>query len=278
MDHSCAWAVSTKSASEEEEINVVLLCTETNTTRQGTVSASPGTAHADGLPLSALKERVEAKFSIPACVQTLTCEGYSYGDGTTLEKAGLRAGDSVHVSYSSEGDCKEIDIVVRWFKEIRQLLQARHFPISSHLSYDLDELLRVGISEEQVEKLAFEYLFPWENARKYANKLHFVSCGGLEAVMEIYGILHQFPWSRCPLKLKYMEYGILRILWNLSETFALRRQILQHDGLSLCMGSLLRQKLEEGEAIEDKTEDPNQPTYKWLLVENIGGALGLLCK
>ena len=277
MDRSCALEVSTKS--EEEQINVVLLCTETNATRQGTVGLrGPEGTTAPGLTLSALKERVEAKFSIPACVQTLTCEGYGYGDRTTLEKAGLRAGDSVHVSYSSEGDCKEIDEVVRWFQEIRQILGMRHPAVSSYLSYDLDELLRVGISEEWVEKLAFEYLFPWENSRKYANKLHFVSCGGLEAVMEIYAILHRCPWNRCPVKLKYLEYGILRILWNLSETFALRRQILRHDGLSLCIASLLRQKLEEGEAIEDKVEESNQPTFNWLLVENIGGALGLLCK
>lgn len=227
-----------------------------------------------------IKEKVEEEFSIPICVQDLRYETYGLSDGTLLETARIRSGDSFLITYSAEGDCQEIKRVVRWFALVRKYLIAED-PIlrTNPMSYDFEDLITLGINEELIENLAFKYLFPWLDARKYANKLHFVQYGGLDVVMDVYAALHHHPWKECVLKLKYVEYGILRVLWNLSETFELRRLIMWHnDGLVLCIKSLLRQKLEEGKAIEDETDAESHRAISWVLVENIGAALGLLCK
>ena len=94
-------------------------------------------------------------------------------------------------------------------------------------------------------------------------------------MMDVYASLHQNSWDNSIQLLKYLENAIIRVLWNLSETFQLRRQIMSHnDGLGMCMKSLLRQMLEEGKVVEDK-QDPNSSA---VLLDTIEGALGLLCK
>lgn len=252
-----------------------LSCMETSLSSNHTVSFPD-------LPktVSSVKEKVEDQFSIPVCVQSLSYETNLLSDDTRLEQFKIRSGDKFVVKYSSEGDCKGINEIVSWFGIVRTYVLAEDPSISHPSSEVFEDILTLGIDKEHIEKMAFEYLFPWLDARKYANKLHFVHCGGLDMVMDIYEAILDHPWETCVLKLKYMEYGILRILWNLSETFELRRLILRQNniGLSLCIKSLLRQKLEEGEAIEDLTKVASHRTNSWVLVENIGAALGLLCK
>lgn len=253
--------------------HVDLFCTETSLTSNRAISFPdcPKT-------VLSIKEKVEDKFSIPVCVQSLSYETNPLSDDATLEQSKIRAGDRFEVKYSSEGDCKGINEIVSWFGLVKMYLLAEDPSIAHPLSDSFEDVLMLGIEEELVEKLAFDYLFPWLDARKYANKLHFVHCGGLNVVMEVYEAILARHWKTCVLKLKYVEYGILRILWNLSETMELRRLILRHNnnGLSLCIKSLLRQKLQEGETIEDNTG--GHQAYSWVLVENIGAALGLLCK
>lgn len=253
---------------------IELFCTETNLAENQALSFSE-------LPKTALrvKERVEDQFCIPVCVQSLSYETHHLSDDTTLEEARIRAGDKFLVKYSSKANCKEIDEVVAWFGMVKTYLLAENPSLDNPLSQDFEDTLMQGMREEFIENMAFKYLFPWLDAKKYANKLYFVYSGGLGVVMDIYAAVHCHPWDKCLLKLKYLEYGILRILWNLSETFELRRLILQHNnGLSLCIKSLLRQKVEEGKAIEDTTMMESHQTNSWVLVENIGAALGLLCK
>lgn len=266
----------TSSQAEDRSVifNVELLCTETNLTSHRTISFSD-------LPETVLniKEKVQDQFSIPVCVQSLSYEANRLSDDTNLKLASIRSGDKFVVKYSSEGDCKGINEIVYWFEVVKMHLLVEDPTISRPLSPNFEDVLLLGIEEELIEKMAFEYLFPWLDAKKYANKLHFVHCGGLDVVMDVYEAILAHSWETCLLKLKYVEYGILRILWNLSETFELRRLIIRHnDGLSLCIKSLLRQKLEEGERIEDRTEVATHRANSWVLVENIGAALGLLCK
>ena len=253
---------------------VELFCTETNLARRVAISY-PDPAR-QPVALLDVKKKVQDEFGIPVCVQSLLYEGHGHGDETTLARAGVRSGDAFQVRYASEGDCKAIEYVTGWFATVWMHLASTTPSLTTPMQPALNEVLSLGIEEELIEKLAFEYLFPWLDARKYANKLHFVACGGLEVVMRVYAAIQRHPWERSHLKLKYMEYGILRVLWNLSETFELRRQILEQGGLELCMVSLLRRRLEEGNEIVD--EQPQHRAHSWVLVENIGAALGLLCK
>lgn len=227
-----------------------------------------------------IRKKVEEDFNIPVCVQSLTYEGYPLSDDTNLELYRIRSGDTFSITYLAEGDCKDIDTIVKWFKQVKMYLESEDPTLSNmRLSHDFDDILTIGINERVIENLAFELLFPWLDPNKYVNKLYFVDIGGLDTIMDVYVAILRHPWTDCLLKLKYIEQGILRILWNLSETFDLRRQIIaRNNGLDLCMRSLMREKVVEGEEIRERTEAVTHRNNQWVLVENIGAALGLLCK
>lgn len=224
-----------------------------------------------------LKSAIEAQCSIPACVQTLTFESHPLVSDNDVRTARVRSGDTIHVSYLSEGDCEDILQVISWMGVILATLKHESPSVDRGMSEGLNELVTYGIEFELIENLAFEHFYPWLDARKYANKLHFVCNGGLEIMMELYSLLQRETWGQCLLKMKYLEYGILRVLWNLSETFALRRAIISLGGLDMCMRSLLRESVIKGEAIVDR-QSPRGTNHDWILVENIGAALGTLCK
>lgn len=252
--------------------NLELFCTLTGHTLHRSLSfpeKSPPKTVAE------LKDKIEENFSIPVCVQKLKYEDHLLGDGTSLEMMKIRSEDTFHVAYSSEGNCKEIFGIVTWFGVIRESLATTIPSKTIPISAELRDLIYYGYDEELVDDLAYKYLFPWLDPKKYTNRLYFVQSGGLEAMMDVYAALHQNTWKDTVLLLKYLENGIIRVLWNLSETFQLRRQIMSHrDGLGMCMKSLLRQDLEERKAIIDEV-NPNESD---VLMDTIEGALGLLCK
>ena len=253
---------------------VELFCSSADTTRMEKIAF--GRSEREPIVVQDIMKKVEVNFSIPACVQNVAYEGHPLAKETLLKDARIRHGDSFRVEYSSEGDCDEILTVSKWFSKVRSHLKLEDPSISSNnMSPALDHLLLTGISEEIIENLAFKYLYPWLDARKYANKLFFVSCGGLSEMMEIYTQILTHPWNKCVIKVQCLEYSILRVLWNLSETFDLRRQMLSHNCLELCMQSLLREKMSlKADMLANNSNDFSQT----VLIENIGAALGFLCK
>lgn len=251
--------------------NLELFCSQNKHTRQATVTFPEDTPPST---VASLKEKIQDLYSIPVCVQSLRYEGHLLGDGTSLEMMKVRSGDTFHVTYSSEGDCKGILEAVEWLTLVREGLVTEVPSKSKPFSIALEDLIIYGFNEELIDDLAYKYLFPWLDPKKYTNRLYFVQCGGLEVMMDVYASLHQNPWSDCLLILKYVENAIIRVLWNLSETFKLRRLIMSYGGLGMCMKSLLRKTLEERKVIEDETE----PNASSVLTDTIEGALGLLCK
>ena len=224
-----------------------------------------------------LKSVIETECDIPACVQNLSFETHPLTGKDDVKLARVRSGDTINVQYLSEGDCKGIVQITSWMGLLLATLKQESPSITQGISENLNDLVTHGIEFELIENLAFDYFFPWLDAKKYANKLHFVSNGGLEIMMELYSLLQRESWGRCLLKMKYLEYGILRVLWNLSETFALRRAIIRLGGLKMCMSSLLRDEIMKGEAIVDR-QSPRGANQDWILIETIAGALGTLCK
>ncbi len=253
--------------------NLELSCTQTGHSQHGTLTFpedSPPTT------VAKLKDKIEEEFSIPVCVQSIRYEGHLLGDSTSLETMRIRPGDTFHVTYSSKGDCREIYSTVTWFALIRGSLGVEAPSTITSISFEFKNLVLHGFTEELVDDLAYKHLFPWLDPQKYTNRLYFVQCGGLETMMDVYASLNQTPWKDTPLLLKYLENGIIRVLWNLSETFQLRRLIMSHNnGLGMCMRSLLRQTLEERKAIEDESDLVHG---SGILMDTIEGALGLLCK
>ena len=262
--------------SEEDTIffKVKLLCTDTKTTSNGVIGFPD-------LPKKILhiKEKVEDECSISVCVQNLTYERHTLSNSTTLDQARIRSGDKFLVEYLSETDTLEINKVVLWFEALKKYIRIEDPSIYNPISFNFEELVMLGIRQEFIEKMAFRFLRPWLNARNYANKLHYVYCGGLDEMMEVYAAIHAHQWKANVLEVKFVEQGILRILWSLVETFQLRREILRRKGgLNLCVKSFLRLKVEEGKPIADTTRVALHQANSWILVQNIAAALGLLSR
>ena len=254
--------------------NLELHCTKTSAVDQKQIEFA-------SLPKTVrdVKMKIENNYNIPVCTQTLSFESQVLSDDTNLECVRIRSGDTFRVSYYADGNCAEILKVIGWFKVLLAALRVENPSISEGISFELERLLAMGLEEKHMDNLAFEYFDPWLDARTYVNKLHFVHNDGVEVIMSIYSLLFRHPWPNCRLKLKYLERDILTVLGNLSETFALRRLITKHNGLQLCMKSLLRKKLEEGQPIKDRETPGHQVMHQdWILTSNLMVALGTLCK
>lgn len=253
-------------------LQLVLKCTDnlSVTTKEICLPALPSTTQE-------LKSAIERTCNVPACVQDLSFESHPLVAKDDVKLARIRNGDTINVQYLAEGDCTEVVQIIIWMGGILAVLKQESPSITRGISESLDGLVTHGIEHELIENLAFDYFFPWLDAKKYVNKLHFVNNGGLEIMMELYSLLQRESWGVCLLKMKYLEYGVLRVLWNLSETFPLRRAIVQLGGLEMCMCSLMREGVVKGEAIVDR-HSPRGANQDWILIENIGAALGTLCK
>jgi hypothetical protein len=221
-----------------------------------------------------VKERIEEQFSISVCSQTLLFENYPLGNNCNLDKAKIRSGDKLVIEYTSKTDLLDINHVVLWFEAMQKYFNVEYPSTFKPVSFYYEELVTLGKRDELYDKMVLQFLRPWHNERTYANKIHFVYVGGLDEMMEAYATISANKWNGMILDIKFMEHGILRILWSLSETFQLRREILRRrNGLSLCMKSFLRQQVKPGKPIEDQT---NRQDSSWVLVQNIGTALGVL--
>ncbi len=219
--------------------------------------------------IATIKEKVEQNFNIPVCVQSLSYDSCPLNDDASLEAMRIRSGDTLHITYPARGNCREIKAIVTWFEQVRDFLLTEDPKISNgRLSLRFSDLLTYGIDQNLMEDMAFKY-FLWQNQSSYVNKKYFLSCGGLKIVMDMYAALLRHSWNDSLIELKYM---ILHILSRLAETIELRRLIVSHNGLELCIQSLLREKAVAGEYIVDN-EDGD--TNSCVLVE---GALEFLCK
>lgn len=253
-------------------LKLLLKCTDTQSERLKEISLPnlPSTTEE-------LKSAIESSCSVPACVQDLSFECHPLTGTHDVKLARIRSGDTITVKYLAEGNCQEILEIISWMGVVRAILKQEKPSVTRGISECLYELLTSAIEFRYMENLAFDYLYPWLDAKKYANKLFFLSNGGLHIMMELYSLLVRESWKMQLLKMKHLEYGILRVLWNFSETFSLRREIIRLGGLEMCMQSLMRENVVKGEAIIDR-QSPRDAFKDWILVENLGAALGTLCK
>lgn len=260
------------SASSVSSFQLELVCSTTKKSRQCTLSISEDISRAT---VSTIKKKIEEEYSIPACVQTLQYEKHIFSNDTNLATMKIRSGDAFHVSYLSEGDCKWINGVVKWFTQIKDCLSTEDSSSAEPISNQLESLLLFGFTEGFINSFAYSYLLPWKDSRKYTNRLYTVQSGGLQTITDVYTLLLKISWKDSHIFLRFLESGILSILWNMAETFELRRAIKSHnDGLGMCMKSLLRAPVEEGGAIVDISK----PSASHVLADTIKNALGLLCK
>ncbi len=246
--------------------NVFLHCSTTEETEQQVVRF-------ESAPLNILdvKMQIEEQFSIAACVQVISYEGHTLKDDTVLTSLRVRDGDTFNVKYLEKGHCSDINKVIAWMKDTVAALQ------QAEISKQANELLVEGMQNDYVGSLAQEYFYPWLDPVRYANKLHFVYRGGVDLLMDLHAALNQRKWSKRNSNSQFIEYCLLRAIWNFSETFPLRRAICKRNGIDKCIQSMLHYKQEDGHTFKDlirNDESFNGP----LLRETIVGGLGSLCK
>lgn len=231
--------------------NVVLHCTETNSTTTGSVNFKTP-------PRTALdvKRAVQFAHSIPTCVQTLTYDSTELRDGDTLDSS-LRSGDTFRISYQAEAKCADIADCIDWLNTLKKSVEddKRLLPVGD-MSSQTSMLVSLGATEGMTDNLSIQFFYPWSDKVKYVNKLHFLATGGLQVLTALHAQLVDVPWERLPYKLRYIEYVCVQSIANFSQTFPLRRMAVKEGALENCVKSLLRKKLVKGEVPTD-TDHPN---------------------
>ena len=210
-----------------------LICEGTKTTevRSFTLKSQPST-------FLDIKRAIEKEFSIPVCVQRLSHQSCVVMDLDNPVLSYVRSGDTFTVCYPSRGDCVRVVKVIEWLK---RLVNA----ISHRLQYG------AVVSKEYHTLLSMEYadvskdfclclIYPWTDQTKYVNKLHFDSLGGVELALNLYKSLETARQKNVALfRRDYLEIHCALFVANFTQTFPLRRRIIQHGGLELSIETFL---------------------------------------
>ena len=232
-------------------LNVLLNCelTKSSETKQ---------VHFQSLPTTPLeiKKKIEEDFSIPSCVQTLHYQSMILKDSDQLQHTHFRSGDTFTVDYPIEGECKMVQNVIQWMREILDLLQIldEASPLTDEEREDelilstvskIERLTIVGDTDGTLDALFMRMFYPWKNMKKYVNKLYFHQKGGLEVLIKIYNLLVSNEWGDLGIDdhLLDLEHHCVGALTNYVESFALSRQVMKLGGLETFLKSLLRKKL-----------------------------------
>ena len=239
-------------SNEDFSLSIVLNCehTKSSVTKQ---------VHFQSLPITPLeiKKKIEEDFSIPSCVQTLHYQSMTLKDSDQLQGTHFRSEDTFTVDYPIEGECEMVKNVIKWLKELQELLttiaddkstsgEKQDVSMFLHL-FKFQELVLEGDKEGITRALSLTLFTPWKEKTKQVNHYYFQQEGGLEVLMKVYGLLVDnkqlnlaIPQQKYRL---YMEYHCAWAVSNYVQTFALRRQVTKLGGLEMCMKTLLRTKM-----------------------------------
>ena len=234
-------------ADDEVLLNIVLSCEQTT-------SSGIKQVHFKSLPTTPLeiKKKIEEDFSIPSCVQTLHYQSMILKDSDQLQCTHFRSGDTLTVNYPIEAECKMTQNVLKWLKELYDLLKSCDSESDVLSSSKIDTLILEGERNNTVQDLSRNLFIPWSNKRKLMNKFYFQHEGGLDILMKVYGILVSKEWG---------EHGIFEenhidlertcswAICNCIQTFPLRRQVFKLGGLEMCSTTLLRRQLQGDDGI-----------------------------
>lgn len=223
-----------------------------------------------------IKLLVEKRFSIPVCVQTVRHSStVLLRDTARLSSLRLRSGDTLHVVYYAPAHVELQLTVIAWLKELVVTLKLEGLPSREKPgTAQLDDT----VSKRMLEYFGTIAFIPWGSPVKQTNKIFFVKNGGLDLMIQLYKILLSQPWSERTLDFKMLEYKLVSTIWNLCESFQVRRYILSQGGLDMCLQSLLCVVVDDEFLIDDKCPTSGYLTrhHSNIAQDNITCALGLL--
>lgn len=228
-----------------------------------------------------IQTRIEKDLQIPAVLQIVQVGAATLDASTELNKLRLRNHDTITVKYFAMAECSDVDNCIGWFKILVDTLNKYGMPqkTSGLSSLEVQQLLDIITQDEQfILDLGFHLFLPWMKPEKYANKLYFINKNGLDVMMELYSLLLSVPWYQLPMKLQIVQCEMLCALWNLAETFPLRREILKHGGLEKCVRSLVQVRVKPEMFTEINEHCSVEQQQHLVLYETIGAALGTLSK
>ena len=235
-------------AEDKVVLNILLNCEETK-------SSETKQVHFKSLPTTPLeiKKKIEEDFSIPSCVQTLHYQSMILKDSDQLQYTHIRSGDTFTVDYPIEAECEMVKTVIKWLKQLLELLKSI---VDSYTDEedDLEDLLLEGETNKTVEALCYRLFTPWEDKKKLMNKFYFQYEGGLDVLMKVYRILVSKEWGDLGIDTEfhiYLERKCALAISNYPQTISLRRQVGQLGGLEMCTTTLLRRQLRGHQYIPD---------------------------
>ena len=233
-------------------LNILLNCELTN-------SSETKQVHFQSLPTTPLeiKKKIEENFSIPSCVQTLHYQSMILKDSDQLQHTHFRSGDTFTVDYQTRGDCEKIQNVIQWLEDLLEYLQEigdsnslsekdKDPSLLSYLCNMTEDLILSGMHDGTAQDLCLHIFYPWKDKRTYVNKLHFHHEGGLDVLMEVYGHMISKEWGDLGIDSQfhlYLECLCSQAVANYTQTFRLRRQVVQLGGLEMCTKTLLRKQV-----------------------------------
>eukprot|EP00731_Ephydatia_muelleri_P024360 Em0016g631a len=162
-----------------------------------------------------IKLLVKEQHNIPVSMQTLEYESHVFDDNTLLRSLGIQSGDTVHVKYSSEADCRAVEEMVVWLFEVVYYLMKECPSVDFGIDRRLESVITLGI------KINFtttaQYFHSMLDTRCCANMHHFVQHKGLHVLMEVFALTQKVQWSKCLVKLKQVQLASLFMIQSLCE-------------------------------------------------------------
>ena len=211
---------------EEDKVvlNVLLSCEHTKTSEIKQV-------HFESLPTTPLeiKKKIEEYFSIPSCIQTLHYQSMILKDSDQLQHTHFRSGDTFTVDYPTETDYKIAQNVLKFLKELYELLKSiegSDHLMSSNSVQKIKNLILEGESDGTVHALSYSLFAPWRDKKKLTNKVYFHQEGGLNMLTKVYGVLVSKEWGALGIDKEFhihLERKCSLAVCNYAQTFPLRR-------------------------------------------------------
>ena len=246
-------------AEDKVVLNVVLNCEQTK-------SSETKQVHFKSLPTTPLeiKKKIEEDFSIPSCVQTLHYQSMILKDSDQLQHTHFRSGDMLTVDYPIEAECEMIQKVIKWLKELFELLKSiaenvsfpneeNHLLMSSNFQ-KIENLILEGENDDTIKILSATLFLPYEDKKKLINCFYFQHVGGLDVLIKVYDILVSKEWGDLGLDKNFhmhLEHTCSCAISNFGQIFSLLRQIVQLGGLEICTTALLRRQIYRDEYVPD---------------------------
>jgi len=227
---------SSQSEPAEWLYHVELVCEDTKETRVKLLKL-------DSQPYTFLdiKKGIERSFSIPVCVQSLLHLSSKVADSESLESYYVRIGDTFQVAYPIEGDCEGVVEAVRWVKRLKsaffqmiELTRTQSLGAKHSLGFKTYHML---LSRHLVDVARDLCGNPWVNS---VNKLHFDSLDGVRQLMDVYQCCVKARLNKVNLYgVNSLETLCASFVANFTQTFPLRRRIIEHGGLDLVVSTFM---------------------------------------